>query len=200
MPEGPWPVTGLEAVWPALLGPQSAQPLPRAPAFVRRALAVGTSWLVGMQSWRAARAHGRRGLPGPRSLASHRTAGSGTAPSATPNGLGAAPMHATDAPTAPRLWIPDYTEARTRTPVSADPDLPKPWVWASSAAVARSAVPGCHWCRGASLPNMRGALGVLTIHPRIAACPPRGGGGSVRFLSPEPSFFARPWAPEPRLG
>lgn len=68
--------------------------------------------------------------------------------------------------------ISDYSEARTRTPVSTDPDRQKPGTWASSAAIAGSAVPDCPWCRGALLPNVGLALGVLTVHPRIAASPP----------------------------
>lgn len=102
--------------------------------------------------------------------------------------LGTAPTHATDAPAALQLLILDYTEARRRTAVSAE-DLPKPGTWAFSVAVARSEVPDCHWRRGALLPNMDSALCVPTVHPRIEACPPWGGDGSVRFLSLGPLLF-----------
>lgn len=67
-----------------------------------------------MQSGRPARAEGGRGLARPCSLASHGTAGASIAPGARPQGrLGAVPAHATDAPTALLLLIPDYSEART---------------------------------------------------------------------------------------
>lgn len=115
--------------------------------------------------------------------------------------LGTAPTHAANAPAAPQILILDYTEARTRTAVSADPDRPKPGAWTSSAAVARSAVPDSHWCRGALLPNMGCALCVPAIHPGIEACPPWGGDGSVRFLPLGPLLFRPPTGgPDPSAG